>query len=146
MCWPSTDLAVTRQSDIIVTATSSTKAFLTSDLVRPGTFIAAVGADNSDKSEIEPALYAKSQAVVDLLEQCVEIGDLHHALEAKAVTPAQIHATLAELVAGQKPGAATTRRSLCSISSGLGLQDVASAAAIYQRALQRGVGTRLPLN
>ena len=45
-----------RQSDIIVTCSSARQAFLTADLVRPGTFIAAVGADNSDKSEIAPAL------------------------------------------------------------------------------------------
>jgi ornithine cyclodeaminase/alanine dehydrogenase-like protein (mu-crystallin family) len=140
------DLAVARESDIIVTATSSKKAFLTPELVRPGTFIAAVGADNSDKSEIAPALYARSQAVVDSLEQCVEIGDLHHAIDAKAVTPAQVHATLAELVAGQKPGRCTDREITLFDSSGLGLQDVASAAAIYRRALAAGVGARLSLN
>jgi ornithine cyclodeaminase/alanine dehydrogenase len=143
---PTANLAVTRQSDIIVTATSSKTAFLTSELVRPGTFIAAVGADNPDKSEIAPALYARSQAVVDSLEQCVEIGDLHHALKAKAVTTTQIHATLAELVAGQKAGRSDDAAITLFDSSGLGLQDVASAAAIYRRALQRGVGQRLPLN
>ncbi len=143
---PSADLTVTRQSDIIVTATSSKTAFLTPELVRPGTFIAAVGADNSDKSEIAPALYAKSQAVVDSLEQCVEIGDLHHAVEAKALTPAQVHATLAELVAGQKPGRGNDEAITLFDSTGLGLQDVASAAAIYHRALERGAGDRLPLD
>jgi ornithine cyclodeaminase/alanine dehydrogenase-like protein (mu-crystallin family) len=143
---PTAALAVTRRSDIIVTATSSKTAFLTPELVRPGTFIAAVGADNSDKSEIAPALYARSQAVVDSLEQCVEIGDLHHALTAKAVTTAQVHATLAELVAGQKPGRSNDEAITLFDSSGLGLQDVASAAAIYHRALERGAGQRLPLN
>lgn len=143
---PSADLTVAQQSDIIVTATSSKTAFLTPELVRPGTFIAAVGADNSDKSEITPALYARSQAVVDSLEQCVEIGDLHHALQAKAVTSAQVHATLAELVAGRKAGRSTDEAITLFDSSGLGLQDVASAAAIYRRALQRGVGHRLALN
>lgn len=142
---PSADLAVTRQSDIVVTATSSRTAFLTPALVRPGTFIAAVGADNSDKSEIAPALYAKAQAVVDSLEQCVEIGDLHHALEAKAVTPSHIHATLAELVAGKKPGRRDDEAITLFDSSGLGLQDVAAAAAIYRRALERGAGDRLSL-
>ena len=140
------DLAVTRESDIIVTATSSKVAFLTPELVRPGTFIAAVGADNSDKSEIAPALYARSLAVVDSLEQCVEIGDLHHALTAKAFAPAQVHATLAELVAGQKPGRRNDQAITLFDSTGLGLQDVASAAAIYRRALQRGAGNRLALN
>jgi len=143
---PSVDLAVTRHSDIVVTATSSKAAFLTLELVRPGTFIAAVGADNSDKSEIAPALYAKAQVVVDSPEQCVEIGDLRHALKAKAVTPAHIHATLAELVAGQKPGRRDDEAITLFDSTGLGLQDVASAAAIYRRALQCGAGSRLPLN
>lgn len=143
---PSADLAVARQSDIIVTATSSKAAFLTLDLVRPGTFIAAVGADNSDKSEIAPALYAQSQAVVDSLEQCVEIGDLHHALKARAVTPAQIHATLAELVANRKPGRRDDAAITLFDSSGLGLQDVASAAAIYRRARDAGAGTPFTLS
>ena len=113
--------------------------------MRPGTFIAAVGADNSDKSEIAPALYARSQSVVDSLEQCVEIGDLHHALKANAVTPAHIHATLAELVAGQKPGRCSDEAITLFDSSGLGLQDVAAAAAIYRRALDRGAGDRVPV-
>jgi alanine dehydrogenase len=143
---PSADLAVSRESDIVVTATSSKTAFLTPELIRPGTFIAAVGADNSDKSEIAPALYAKARVVVDSLEQCAEIGDLHHALAANAVTQAHVQATLAELVAGQKPGRLDDEAITLFDSSGLGLQDVASAVAIYRRALERGVGDRLPLN
>src|SRR5262245_53051998 len=63
------DLSPVRDSDVVVTCTSARKPFLTPDLVRPGTFIAAVGADNADKSEIDPALYAASVAVVDSLEQ-----------------------------------------------------------------------------
>jgi ornithine cyclodeaminase/alanine dehydrogenase-like protein (mu-crystallin family) len=143
---PSADLAVTRHSDIIVTATSSKAAFLTPELVRPGTFIAAVGADNSDKSEIAPALYAQAEAVVDSLEQCAEIGDLHHALKAKAATPAHIHATLAELVAGRKPGRRDDRAITLFDSTGLGLQDVASAAALYRRALAGDAGHHVALN
>jgi ornithine cyclodeaminase/alanine dehydrogenase-like protein (mu-crystallin family) len=143
---PSADLAVTRHSDIIVTATSSKVAFLTPELVRPGTFIAAVGADNSDKAEIAPALYGKTQAVVDSLEQCAEIGDLQHALEAKAATPAHIHATLAELVASQKPGRRDDEAITLFDSTGLGLQDVASAAAIYRRALAANAGGHFNLD
>ena len=143
---PSEDLAVTRQSDIIVTATSAKEAFLTPELVRPGTFIAAVGADNSDKSEVAPALYAKAQVVVDSLEQCAEIGDLQHALKAQALTPAHIYATLAELVAGQKPGRRDERAITLFDSTGLGLQDVASAAALYRRALDCGAGQRLSIS
>jgi ornithine cyclodeaminase/alanine dehydrogenase-like protein (mu-crystallin family) len=116
------------------------------EMVRPGIFIAAVGADNADKQEIDPALFACARVVVDSLEQCAEIGDLHHALAANAITRDGVHATLAELVAGQKPGRGDEREITLFDSSGLGLQDVASAHAVYRRALASGVGTRLVVN
>jgi len=140
-----TDLSVTRQSDIIVTCTSARQAFLTRDLVKPGTFISAVGADNADKQEIDPGLYAASIAVVDSLEQAVEIGDLHHALAAGAVTTGHVHATLGEILAGAKAGRRDPAAITLFDSTGMGLQDVAAAAAIYRRALANGAGTRLSL-
>ena len=140
-----TDLSVTRQSDIIVTCTSARQAFLTRDLVKPGTFISAVGADNADKQEIDPGLYAASIAVVDSLEQAVEIGDLHHALAAGAVTTSHVHATLGEILAGAKAGRRDPAAITLFDSTGMGLQDVAAAAAIYRRALANGAGTRLSL-
>lgn len=140
------DLSPVRQSDIVVTCSSARRAFLTSDLVRPGTFIAAVGADNSDKSEIDPGLYAKSLVVVDSREQAADIGDLHHALEAGAVTPDHVHATLGEVIAGAKPGRTDEGAITLFDSTGMGLQDVAAAVAIYRRALAAGAGTRLSLS
>jgi ornithine cyclodeaminase/alanine dehydrogenase-like protein (mu-crystallin family) len=142
----SADLAVVGASDIVVTCSSAREAFLTVEMVRPGTFIAAVGADNSDKSEIAPALYARCRVVVDSLEQCAEIGDLHHAIAAGCVTEAHVHATLGEVVAGQKPGRVDDREITLFDSTGMGLQDVAAAVAIYRRALQQGGGTRLSLS
>jgi ornithine cyclodeaminase/alanine dehydrogenase-like protein (mu-crystallin family) len=143
---PSADLAITRESDIIVTATSSKAAFLTPELVRPGTFIAAVGADNDDKSEIAPALYARSQVVVDSREQAAEIGDLHHALAAKAVTSDHVHGTLGEIVSRAKPGRTDASSITLFDSTGMGLQDVAAAVAIYGRALASDAGQRFTFN
>jgi alanine dehydrogenase len=139
------DLSVVRQSDIVVTCTSARRAFLTPELMRPGTFISAVGADNSDKHEIDPRLYAASLAVVDSLEQAAAIGDLHHALEAGAVTRAHVHASLGEILAGTKPGRTDEQSITLFDSTGMGLQDVAAAVAIYRRALEAGAGTRLLL-
>lgn len=138
-------LAVVRESDVVVTCTAARKAFLTPDLVRPGTFIAAVGADNSDKQEIDPRLYAASIAVVDSLEQAAEIGDLHHALAAGALRREDVHATLGEILSSRRPGRTDPDSVTLFDSTGMGLQDVAAAAAIYRRALQAGAGTRLSL-
>jgi alanine dehydrogenase len=143
---PTSDLASTLESDIIVTCTSARRAFLTPELVRPGTFISAVGADNSDKHEIDPRLYAGSLAVVDSLEQAAEIGDLHHALEAGAVTREHVHASLGEILAGTRPGRTDDKSITLFDSTGMGLQDVAAAVAIYRRALETGAGTRLAIN
>lgn len=139
------DLSVVRESDVVVTCTSARAPFLTAGLVRPGTFIAATGADNADKSEIDPRLYAVTRVVVDSVEQCAEIGDLHHALAADAVRLDHVHATLSEIVAGLKPGRIDDRQITLFDSTGLGLQDVAAAAGIYRRALARGAGTRLAI-
>ena len=139
------DLAIARDCDIVVTCTSARRAFLGPDQVGPGAFVAAVGADNHDKQEIDPALFARATVVVDSLEQCAEIGDLHHALAVGSVTREAVYATLAEIVAGQKPGRRSAEEVTLFDSTGLGLQDVAAAAAIYERALARGAGTRLSL-
>jgi alanine dehydrogenase len=143
---PAASLDVVRDSDIVVTCTSARQAFLTAAHVRPGTFIAAVGADNSDKSEIDPKLYAASLAVVDSREQAAEIGDLHHALAAKAVTASHVHATLGELLAGTKPGRTDAAAITLFDSTGMGLQDVAAAAAVYRRAIACDVGRHLTIN
>jgi alanine dehydrogenase len=142
---PTADLSPVRESDIVVTCSSARRAFLTPGLVRPGTFIAAVGADNSDKHEIDPRLYAASLVVVDSLEQAAEIGDLHHALEAGAVTRAHVHASLGEILAGTRPGRTDNQSITLFDSTGMGLQDVAAAVAIYRRALDTGGGTRFSL-
>ena len=139
-------LDVVSDSDIVVTCTSARQAFLTAAHIRPGTFIAAVGADNSDKSEIDPKLYAASLAVVDSGEQAAEIGDLRHALAAKAVTASHVHATLGEIVAGTKPGRTDASAITLFDSTGMGLQDVAAAAAVYRRAIAADVGRRLTIN
>ncbi len=140
------DLAPVRDSDIVVTCTSARQAFLTQDLVKPGTFIAAVGADNADKQEVDPALFACARVVVDSLEQCAEIGDLHHALAAGAIARDGVHASLAEIVAGKKPGRRGAREITLFDSTGLGLQDVAAAYALYRRALALGSGKRVAVH
>jgi ornithine cyclodeaminase/alanine dehydrogenase-like protein (mu-crystallin family) len=128
------------ESDICVTCTPSRKAFLQRQHVRPGTFVAAVGADSSDKQELDPRLLAAGVVVTDVLEQCATIGDLHHALAAGTMTRADVHAELADLVAGRKPGRRSADEITIFDSTGTALQDVAAAALVYEKALAAGIG------
>jgi alanine dehydrogenase len=141
---PVSDLtAAVRQSDICVTCTTSRQPLLGSDDVSPGTFIAAVGADNPQKQELHPSLMAASKIVCDILEQCAVMGDLHHALEAGVVTRANVYAELGEVVAGKKPGRESQEEITIFDSTGMALQDVAAAAFLYEKAQRDGSGVRL---
>jgi alanine dehydrogenase len=105
--------------------------------------VAAVGADNPEKQEIEPALLARSRLVVDSLEQAAAIGDLHHALRAGTLRREDVYAELWELVTERKPGRAPEEEVTLFDSTGIALQDVAAAALVYERATAAGRGQRL---
>jgi ornithine cyclodeaminase/alanine dehydrogenase-like protein (mu-crystallin family) len=126
--------------DVIVTCTTATEPFLGPEYVPQGTFIAGVGADSPGKSEIMPALYEAALVVTDVRAQCAAMGDLRHALAAGA-DPSCVHAELSELVSGARTGRTAPDQIALFDSTGTALQDVASAAMIYERALARG-GTR----
>jgi ornithine cyclodeaminase/alanine dehydrogenase-like protein (mu-crystallin family) len=127
-------------SDVCVTCTPAPRYFLRREDVRPGTFVAAVGADSGSKQEIDPLLFAGARVVVDSLEQCASIGDLHHALDAGAITLSGVHAELAAVVAGKRPGRLSPEEITLFDSTGIALEDVAACLVVYQRALERGAG------
>jgi alanine dehydrogenase len=136
----------TRQSDVVVTSTSSTAPYLGLDHVRPGTFIAAVGADNPEKSEILPELMVRAVVVADVAAQAVAMGDTHHAVRQGVMTPDALHAELGELVIGRRAGRTSTEEITLFDSTGTGIQDVAAAACAYERACELGAGARVSLS
>jgi len=105
--------------------------------VRPGTFVAAVGADSEDKQEIEPELFAAATIVPDSLDQAAVLGDLHWALAADVMSRADVHAELPEIVAGRRPGRTSPGEITLFDSTGTALQDVAAAAVVYEKAAGR---------
>jgi len=129
-----------RRSDIVVTCTPSNQFFLSAEWVRAGTFIAAVGADNEHKQELEPFLLSQNKTVVDTLDQAATIGDLHHAIDAGLVKADDAYAELGEIVAGKKPGRSSPDEIIVFDSTGMALQDVIAAAAVYEKAMSKGLG------
>jgi ornithine cyclodeaminase/alanine dehydrogenase-like protein (mu-crystallin family) len=118
---------------------------LSREHVKPGTFIAAVGADSEEKQELDPALMASSKIVVDLLDQCASIGDLHHALAKGLVTKDDVHAELGQVIAGMRPGRTSNDETIIFDSTGTALQDVAAAAMAYEKARSSGRGIVIDL-
>jgi alanine dehydrogenase len=143
---PNEDAAVAlSRSDMWVTTTPSRSPIIPASLLRPGLFIAAVGADSPEKQELEAEILARTRVVVDLVRQCAEIGELHHALAAGVMSVDDIHGELGEILAGKRRGRTSDDETFVFDSTGTALQDVAAAAITYERAVQHGVGTALDL-
>ena len=133
-----------RNSDIVVTCTSSRQPILDIGDVTPGAFVAAVGADNPEKQEIAPALLAASRVVVDVLDQAATMGDLHHAIAAGVMTRDGV-TELGQIVAGRSSAPSPGGKVTVFDSTGMALQDVAAAAAVYERAQAAGRGISVHL-
>jgi ornithine cyclodeaminase/alanine dehydrogenase len=57
----------------------------------------------------------------------------------------EIHADLAEIVSGRKPGREKTDERIMSMNLGLAIEDMATAKLILDEAKKKGTGTKLPL-
>jgi len=59
--------------------------------------------------------------------------------------PEEIYAEIGEVLAGKKPGRENDTEITIFDSTGLGIQDVATGFAVYEKALQTGRGIKLPM-
>lgn len=131
---------------IVTTITNSRQPVFPADLVQPGTHINAAGSNGLLRQELHEDLVRRAATVVvDSRQQAkLESGDLLGPAERGWIDWDQLP-ELGEVVAGKAPG----RRSDADItifeSHGLGIEDVAVAAHIYQRAKERGLGQELEL-
>ena len=137
--------AATGDAEIVVTLTSSRRAFLCRDDVRPGAFVAGVGADSPDKSELDPGLLAESRIIVDDLEQCAVMGDLHHAIAAARLAKDDVAATLGDVAADPSLYPPLGDRVTVFDSTGIPIEDVVAAALAFEKAEQANVGTSVSL-
>jgi ornithine cyclodeaminase len=131
-------------SDLVVTVTPSRSPLVEADWVGPGVHVTAVGSDAPDKNELAPVLLAKADKVVaDSLEQCLRLGEIHHAVRAGALEPGAVYAALGEIAAGRKPGRTSEDEITIADLTGVGVQDTAVASLVLTEARRRGVGRAL---
>jgi alanine dehydrogenase len=134
-----------RHASMVVTCTSARQAFIDVDDVSAGTFIGAVGADSEHKSEISPALMRRANVVTDDLDQAAMIGDLHHAIAAGAMRREDVRAQLGDVILDPRRGRTSDSDIVVFDSTGVALEDVAAAVAVYQRAERDNVGLSVDL-
>jgi len=128
-------------STVVITATPSRRPIVMADWVASGTHITAMGSDGPDKQELATAVLKKAtKVVVDSRAQCERLGELHHAIADGTLKVEQVHAELGELVIGKKPGRERPEEITVCDLTGVGVQDVAVANTVCERAARRGLG------
>ena len=135
-----------RQADLVTCATTSpTPVFAGKDL-RAGTHVDAVGAFRPETREVDTETVARARIVVDSYAGAwEEAGDILIPIKEGAIARSSVHAELAELVTGAKPGRKDRDEITLFKSVGFALEDVATARLAYDAARSAGVGVEVDL-
>jgi ectoine utilization protein EutC len=133
-------------ADLVITVTSTREPLVRAEWLKPGVTIIAVGSDGPDKQELDIGVLARADKVVaDSLPQCLRLGEIHHAVDAGVVSKEKI-TELGEITAGLKPGRTSEDEIIVCDLTGVGVQDVAAATVIMERAKSAGRGEKIQLS
>jgi ornithine cyclodeaminase/alanine dehydrogenase-like protein (mu-crystallin family) len=140
---PSAEEAV-RGADIIVTATSSREPVLRREWIADGAHINAVGSSVATARELDGAAVAASTLFVDRRESTVnESGDYLFALREGAIREDHIRGELGDVLLGKLAGRTSRDEITLFKSLGLAVEDLASAAFLYEKAKRLGRGSEV---
>jgi ornithine cyclodeaminase len=130
------------EADVIVTILSAFSPVLKAAQVRPGTHLACMGTDTRGKQEVEAALVAGASLFTDEVAQAVTIGECQHAVALGLVT-AEAITPLGAVIDGRHPGRRAAEEITLFDGTGVGLQDLAVAAAVLDKAIAKGVAIEI---
>jgi alanine dehydrogenase len=127
--------------DIVITATSSREPVLSGNWIAEGTHLNVIGSNFLGKSEVDPVTVRLCDSiVVDSKDQArLEAGDFVQALEEGAVHWTDIH-ELGQIIIGRYTGRAHPQDVTMFKSLGIAIEDVATAAKVYEAAKAKNLG------
>jgi ornithine cyclodeaminase len=101
-----------------------------------------MGTDTRGKQEVEAALVAGASLFTDEVAQAVTIGECQHAVALGLVT-AEAITPLGAVIDGRHPGRRAAEEITLFDGTGVGLQDLAVAAAVLDKAIAKGVAIEI---
>ena len=132
------------EADVVVTVTSAFSPSLMAGHVSEGTHLACMGTDTKGKQEVEAALLARATVFTDEVAQSVSIGEAQHAVAAGLLAEADI-VEIGAVVNGDHPGRASDSEITLFDGTGVGLQDLAVAAAVVELAAAKGAAAEVDI-
>tara|TARA_R110000744_G_scaffold20929_3_gene54615 strand:+ start:149 stop:1114 length:966 start_codon:yes stop_codon:yes gene_type:complete len=132
------DLPGMVEADVIISITSAFSPSLMADHVAPGCHLACMGTDTKGKQEVEAALLARATVFTDEVAQSVSIGEAQHAVAQGLIAESDVH-QLGAVINGTHAGRVSDDQITLFDGTGVGLQDLAVAAAVVDLAVAQGI-------
>jgi alanine dehydrogenase len=134
-----------QEAEIVVTATPSRKPLVSAEWIDAGTHINCIGADAPGKQELDPRILLKSKIVVDDWSQSCHGGEINVPLAKGIIKKEDVWGDICEIVAGLKQGRTSPDEITVFTSTGLAIQDAATAKIAYKKALQQKIGKQIDI-
>ncbi|WP_424017396.1 ornithine cyclodeaminase family protein [Halorientalis pallida] len=131
--------------DVVSTTTPVRDPIVPREAVGDHTHINAMGADAEGKHELDDEILLDAKLVIDDHAQCTHSGEINVPYAAGTLGDEDIHAELGEVVIGEASGRTDEDGITVFDSTGLAIQDVASAHVVYEYAREHGVGESMEL-
>ena len=129
--WRAGDRADAASQDVVVTVTPGAEPVIGASDLCAGQHLAALGADAKGKAELEPAALERCRLFCDEWSQASAGGELSGAVAAGLVD--RDHVTeLGEVILGQAQGRRSDEEITLFDSTGLAIQDLGIAIAVYE--------------
>jgi ornithine cyclodeaminase/alanine dehydrogenase-like protein (mu-crystallin family) len=135
-----------RNADIVVAATTSETPVFSGAWLKPGTFVASVGAYEPTAREVDGETIGRAaRLVIDSRADCLDhAGDFMIPIADGIIAREQV-AEIAELVSGARPGRQSDEEITYYKSIGVPIQDLVTAQHIERRAEAKGIGTEIDI-
>jgi len=137
---------VVRDSDVVVTVTSSRTPVLQGAWLKEGAHVNAVGASSPDTRELDSEAVCRAKVVADSLASLfAEAGDVLIPISEGRMTRERVYGEIGEIAAGRKPGRVSSEEITIFKSLGIAAEDVATAKLVYERAREGGLGIEVSI-
>ena len=125
-----------RGSDIVITVTPSEAPLVRDEWIEEGIHISAMGADDKGKHELDTAIVKRVSLFADYPQQSIIIGEFQHAYHDGLIKSVDDICALGLVTLGKSPGRISDTQITVFDSSGIAIQDLAVAGAIFTAAQQ----------
>jgi alanine dehydrogenase len=126
------------KGDAVISVTQAKEKFIKDSWIEPGTILFPMGSYQECEDQF---ILGADRIVVDHVEQCMHRGAMKALASAGKIAPANVFATIGEIVAGKKRVPDLRSERVLCIPVGTGAMDVAVATVAMRRAREKGLGS-----